>query len=474
MTIGLQASIRAINWPAEVVDPLQLPDFETRARRERYRQLGLGCASKGLRYLLLAHHGDDQVEGILGRIIAGYTGAGLEGMKRVAPIPECRGLWGVSEGPITASHPQNAEPVRSSFSPESVGAKNIAPNPDLHIAAAGISIHRPLLQFTKLALQKTCEQFDIHWKEDKTNQVLALTLRNTTRSLLQRQKLPLALRERSLMGLAARKSALGDSVHRASRDMLRRMHAMHFDPRAGRLTLELSHEDVAYFCRRLTRFSKGQCRSCTPETYNIVHRWATAVSPRSHIEQDVVKDLASAFVRALGGEGVDRFTGGGVWWCREPNQKLDQQPNVQVWSLTRQPLSRIEQQRPCLWANLPLENGRHSAAGAQHDRAQAFGTWQLLDDRFWLSVNDASMEPVLAKLLDSSGLTQLRDALAQHKRKLLDQQLRAMTPGESRFTLPALADNQGRVLALPTLGFVIPASKERLTWSWCYKHIDLG
>lgn len=471
---GLTASIRAISWPAEADDPLSLPNFETQARRERYRHLGLECASRGLRYLLLAHHGNDQAEGILGRLVAGYTGSGLEGMKRRAPIPECGGLWGVSEGP---NRNQSLEASQTS-SAETVDGDSPTSNLNMHTAAAGITIHRPFLLFTKSALRKTCEGLDIQWKEDETNQVLGLTLRNTTRSLFQRQRLPLALQERSLMGLASRKSKLGNRFQRASEDVLSRMHAMAFDPRIGQLTLSLSHEDVSKFStlpRRPSRRKSGKVDSMSVSpTRSLVNRLAAIVSPRKNIEQDTVSDVANTFIKALKGKGQRRFTGGGVWWRRHADRKLDSQTDLQVWSLCRQPLSRTEQHNPCLWADLSSEGRPSSAEQLQDDNVQPFATWQLLDNRFWLKVEHSTKEPVAARLLDKAALTRFRNSLDKETRKRMHDELHTIAPGDVRFTLPILSDGSGAVLALPTLGYVNPVLRKKLTWEWCYKHIDLS
>lgn len=68
--------------------------FETRARTARYRTLAKACVHNRVSKLLLAHHADDQAETVMMRLISGSGFDGLAGMKAVAGIPECQGVFG--------------------------------------------------------------------------------------------------------------------------------------------------------------------------------------------------------------------------------------------------------------------------------------------------------------------------------------------------------------------------------------------
>ncbi len=70
-----------------VVGALRLgPDAsETRARLARYRFLREVQAGRGARYLLTAHHADDQVETVLLRVLRGSAPVGLRGIDAVGP-----------------------------------------------------------------------------------------------------------------------------------------------------------------------------------------------------------------------------------------------------------------------------------------------------------------------------------------------------------------------------------------------------
>lgn len=84
---AVQAQARA-RWGLEaVVGPLRLGTgaSETRARQARYRFLRRVQAERGARYLLTAHHADDQVETVLLRVLRGSATAGLRGIDAVGP-----------------------------------------------------------------------------------------------------------------------------------------------------------------------------------------------------------------------------------------------------------------------------------------------------------------------------------------------------------------------------------------------------
>ena len=58
---------------------------ETRARRERYRGLRALQRKTGARYLVTAHHADDQIETVLYRVLKGSAPAGLAGIPARGP-----------------------------------------------------------------------------------------------------------------------------------------------------------------------------------------------------------------------------------------------------------------------------------------------------------------------------------------------------------------------------------------------------
>ncbi|TIA07836.1 hypothetical protein D6C81_09321 [Aureobasidium pullulans] len=184
--LGIASKILKMEWPNHR-DPVKLPNLETAARKLRFQLLGRACAKSQIDTLLLAHHGDDQAETILSRIYAGYLGTGLQGIQAISPIPECHGAHGVSESGITRR-----------LDPSGTITK-------VFVESGGVTIHRPLLDFTKAELIATCHARQVSWHEDATNADKTLTARNAIRHLIGSGALPHALSTVRLRELAANK-----------------------------------------------------------------------------------------------------------------------------------------------------------------------------------------------------------------------------------------------------------------------------
>src|SRR5271167_2468385 len=92
--LGINTNVLQVEWPKNI-GPSQSTNFESLARNYRYRILGNACREFNLRNLLLAHHGDDQYETVMMRLISGHGPLGLLGMKPNNRIPECYGIYSV-------------------------------------------------------------------------------------------------------------------------------------------------------------------------------------------------------------------------------------------------------------------------------------------------------------------------------------------------------------------------------------------
>src|SRR5258708_31870546 len=97
--------------PFEVGRLSRGPDAtETVARRARYAWLGEVQRRHGARYLLTAHHRDDQVETILLRVLKGSAPAGLAGIPARGRGGPVRPLLPFSKAPPLAPVPQPRPP----------------------------------------------------------------------------------------------------------------------------------------------------------------------------------------------------------------------------------------------------------------------------------------------------------------------------------------------------------------------------
>ena len=69
--------------------------IETTARQLRFQALGQAARSSNIQCILMGHHADDATETALFRLAKGSQGTGLLGVKSIANIPECDGLFGI-------------------------------------------------------------------------------------------------------------------------------------------------------------------------------------------------------------------------------------------------------------------------------------------------------------------------------------------------------------------------------------------
>lgn len=95
--LGVKSEILELTWPESTKSPSKVTAFETHARRLRFQALGKACRDRQIEALLMGHHQDDTVETTLWRLCTGAKGAGLAGIPEVTRIPECHGIYGVSE-----------------------------------------------------------------------------------------------------------------------------------------------------------------------------------------------------------------------------------------------------------------------------------------------------------------------------------------------------------------------------------------
>lgn len=199
--VEIQSEVLTLDWqPGE--SPKKRMGFETLARTKRYQALGLACLENRLNTLLIGHHLDDNVETGLLRMTPTAKLEGLAGIAPVARIPECHGLWGVSES-------GNVETMRGrqrSFELDAKMRKTThfsKADWSFNMATGGVLLCRPLLPFHKSSILETCRQAKVPYVTDPTNSDPTLTIRNTIRDLLASDRLPRALRPASMSAFLA-------------------------------------------------------------------------------------------------------------------------------------------------------------------------------------------------------------------------------------------------------------------------------
>ncbi|KAI4154505.1 MAG: hypothetical protein LQ340_001642 [Diploschistes diacapsis] len=394
---------------------MQLPNFESEARRLRYEALGIGSVRRNIETILVAHHADDQAETILARLANNHRGSGLTAMKLSAQIPECRGIFGAYESG------KFMDPEYEQSSGSYVGGPE----------EGGITVQRPLLDFPKSRLVATCRAGDIPWVEDKTNQDHTLTTRNAIRKLLSENLLPAALRRDSLLKFSENiRESIEDQESLANKLWV--ASDARFDLRSGCLTVELPDPELIFkrewswwtfewkqqICKLYLR-SLGQC-VVAHETMRLtsLERALEVVFPKSFSNLEHPRE--QMMVEA-----------GGVIF-----EKAKKSGTSAEWIVSRRPYSFGDAPIPM---PVPAE---HLAPGRTIESLRSpnylMDHTQLWDGRFWINIRNLGQETVFVVHLLPKYLNRFKKGLPQEKRKLLETLLSQVAPRKIRWTLPAI------------------------------------
>ena len=469
--LDIKPEILTLDWTG-YSDPSALPNLESAARRLRYQALGRACRAVGIQSLLVGHHADDQTETALMRMLSGYTGSGLGGMKGNVPLPECGGVYGVGHSGL----PRERNDMT------------------MLVEGGGICLHRPLLQVHKDELIAVCRECGVQWFEDHTNRDVTLTMRNTVRSLLAEEyKLPRAFQRQSLLDLA-------ESRQRRKADMeeeAKEIHAsMPYD-----LNIRTGHATFV-----INNSLREQLNQNLETARHLLRRLLAPVSPKPEISlQDL--DQALDLVLAKAPSKRDNSNRGTpprqvqVAGVQMQMQKIphaqQQKTGERNFALSRQlpPVAEQNASSMQLWprASMPSSN----PAEESEDDA-----WQLWDGRYWTRVLPplAGTTPdidVAVRFLNESGLQKVRDGMAEDRDSTAKamQKLQLVPRQDVRRTLPAvfatiesvtdtMSAGKEHLVALPSLGWYAPGwtgksssdgVKGREDWR-CeirYKHVEL-
>ncbi|CAL5870918.1 uncharacterized protein PFLUO_LOCUS5160 [Penicillium psychrofluorescens] len=405
--------------------------FETYARTLRFQALGTACRDSQIKTLLMGHHQDDNVETAISRLASGARGIGLTGISPIAHIPECYGIFGVSESGSFMKAPARQDSAsrvqvrvndrnRGTFSsgpsaktkPLHRIAKNMMPNPS--ISSGGILICRPLLSFPKASLLATCHENNVPYVSDPTNFDPTLTARNTVRSLLASDSFPRALQPSSILSLIRSKQTLLQSSTELSNQLLaRQCRILDFNFQTGAAVvsfgrpapgLESSNDSVS----SLTNLPAYKLRQIQALTLRRITGLIAPV-PENHYPLPSFEPFVSqVFPRADDRNETSRstnvknqerrpFTLGGVIFQpleKELSSTTDAQSAPSgtplaldsmadsVWYISRQPTRRSQSDVPITRLDIPaLESNHHTS------QKHSVAPWTLWDDRFWFRLS---------------------------------------------------------------------------------------
>ncbi|KAJ6113156.1 hypothetical protein N7512_008480 [Penicillium capsulatum] len=524
--LGIKTQILELDWsPFRDRERPSLGDagssmptaFETYARRLRFQALGKACRDCGIEALLMGHHRDDSVETTIWRMATGARRAGLGGIQEVARIPECHGIFGVSESGSSlqlaanqSNHSIQRPLVRLNDRSEgrvsflSGSDKLLSKSTPSSIATGGIFLCRPLLAFPKTMLLETCHQNNIPYVSDPTNfdptPASILALNQSSKDFLQ-------LSNQLSDQLLAQQCRILDLNLKTGTMVVRFVQVpASSDPLLANNTAERIRQIQSLTLRRITELV-----SPFPGNHFSLRSFEPFVSRIFHSTLD-------------NGSGRDTqpkpFTLGGVMFHplrMESSVSFQTSPSEKecVWMFSRQPF--MKNRSPVLRCDIPLPESEQSP------HTPSFGSWLLWDDRFWfrfslVRTNRGKKErhsapahrsktfPLVLRPFQKSDLEVVRRGSTQRGTpggplllKRLKNALVAEAPGSTRFTVPLLdhgvsiksgsaqSDEDLELLVLPTLDFSLfgpsKGSNEieisyegrgwTLGWEWMYKMIDI-
>lgn len=492
---GLLADVINLEWPAGV-EPAQLPNFETQARRLRYQALGTACRDKGIPHLFMAHHEDDQAESMLLRLVRGHSCLGLQGIQPLADIPECEGIHGVYQSGLE-------EFKQSSRSVKRLGLLQGQPSPSTQFETAipfedgGVTVCRPLLKFSKDRLRATCQARGVQWAEDKTNHDPTRTSRNAIRYLLRNRDLPQSLQKPSLLALRDRMCSKARAFKSRANTAFERCHISMLDTRTGALVIRLPsrikgtrpvppayrHQHIIDAEYKVALMLRQVLNIVSPQQQISSQSLEFAVDS---IFPDIKNPTATNQDKIL---QAGRFTAGGVsfqrvvspWQRPDDSNFSEEQGGLDktfVWALTRQPFANSEdstiQIGPAQKHPTPESQPIRELEPSQHSSLLAQSAFHFWDSRYWIRVYNPTSFTLRIQPLSPENLRQLRSSLIATEAKLLDELLRVAAPGKVRWTLPVLLQNETEdVVALPTLGWANGVKWKRVEWEVRYKKVTL-
>ncbi|KAL8641502.1 MAG: hypothetical protein Q9228_001692 [Teloschistes exilis] len=439
------------------------------------------------------HHKEDETETLLMRLSEGYRGEGLRGIAAEAGIPDCPGMYGVSDSggrDLPDSVQKDVGPWFSSDEYSKPGFEY-----------GGVKIYRPLMDYTKPTLMTTLRAAGVPWVNDPTNSDLKLSKRNVIRHLMQHNLLPQALYNskepdastlsivsRSIRQQFLRRNDQADRLFQACKVIV-------FDAKSGYLDVRIP---LAPTAESQDETDAGWTVEKEFIAARLVRQLLYIVTPRAHISLQSlelaskamffnVEDPYAALSPNIRKESITVFTAGEVL-CRRSRVPEDRPVSNRnstegirldpdhIWRLSRQPydarLPEPKRDVPDAQSSLATAHGDPNSMAV---RSQS--SWQLWDGRYWIRVFDPSPSNIRIcpwNMERHNGLKRRIEERRQYRlKKSLSRALPFHAPGRTRYTMPAIIGADGDVLALPTLGIDTQSEPQLLRYWIRYKKVIL-
>lgn len=462
--LGIQTRVLKIDWGTHE-RLAELPNFESLARRYRFRALGKACRDAGINSLFLAHHQDDQVETVMMRMINGHRIFGLRGMKRDCEIPECHGIHGVHESgalDTTKDHAVSASPQVLQRK-QDTRRKRFQPKINLATEMGGVRVYRPLLGFTKSRLIDTCTAAKMEWFEDHTNKDPTITMRNAIRHMYSTYAMPTALKPLSMLSLSEKFEKKHDHLQKVADSLFEAANKL-FMTRSG--TMIIKFPDL--------RFLES---SLSPDDLKLVaslllRQAISFVTPQEHARlqslHGSVRRVFPEILKDIEPSEPVIFTVSGVQFKPMPPSTSHQESEARrEWYLSRQLYSSAGSDRPDI--DLSTYDVSH--------RDGSWTPWMLYDGRFWFRIQKNPCTPLTLRPLQKEDMVDFKKGLGRFDQLRFKDILRQVAPADVRWTLPAIAHKEWNgkeiVVALPTVDLAIEDSQRLVEWEVRYKKVDV-
>ncbi|ETS79125.1 hypothetical protein PFICI_08978 [Pestalotiopsis fici W106-1] len=504
--LGVTCEVHQASWTRELgpdVDRNNLPNLESAARRVRYRRLGRLCAYRHISSLMLAHHEDDQYETVLMRLMAGHRNRALRGMRKAAAIPECEGLHGafdsgwvddqrrqrpnnqltriqrkylmhdlqLSIGSLEDTEAFSSQQLDNLLLDDDLPGMDDWSFGSMPVEDGGVSVYRPLLEFSKDRLIATCLENDVPWFEDHTNKDPTLTTRNSIRHMYRSCELPRALQKPRIIALSKEWQRRAAAQDAEAKRLVQRMTLHNFEPHAGTLVVQFPKLSVS----RPSRYSRTTERYQRRRSYMrlmaalAIQRVIALVSPELQAPpvanlQNVVSRLFPALSEANGknDSAPKGFNIAGLHFM--PIESTPQtvnrrgQSHQRTWYISRQPYPAsmpLPQLRVSYWSA-----GRPGKRWARRDhwRWSTWLPWYFWDNRYWIRLTHRLPYRVVVMPFLIEHAKQFRESLSPQNRDRLASVLKEIAPGKVRYTLPAIYSEEYLDLdnIVPRKGYPVP------------------
>lgn len=457
---GIHSKVRGLQWDPGI-EPAKLTNFESLARTLRYRQFAFACLEEDINALFLAHHSSDQVETTILRLMTMKSAAlpGLRAMKPVNKIPCCEDIYGASAGVeasslpdllrIGPSFPSSTREYDQLHAFSAASGNSLTPFPGrMSVSHPGIKVFRPFLSFPKSRLIATCEANGVPFVTDPSNFDRTVTKRNAVRWLLSNNKMPVALRQESILRLRAASERADEARTKSLIKLMDDTVLVQFDLRSGRLVVLIpknivevcttSERDVAYYVGRLLDLvSPG--RRAKQNKLSFAHL-ARGLFPELSTVAPTPSDKPPDSLS---------YTAQGVLMNRLPGF------SGRLWELVRQPLKADEDQ----------ERAFTRAILHKHRAERDWSSWTLWDGRYWIRIlindgDDMTQYRIRGlRLSDMEELNARRRSSPRELEYMLGTLLPGAAPAKIRYTLPVLVKGD-ELQALPTLDVKIPSKHD--------------